>query len=270
MFGFVGLIVLTLFLTMVFTSILFGVNIVDIKNNWANRRCEPLIMFTAPLYQKSDDKRNASNFAYENLSYCLRTLSVATMAQAFAPLFDSLKSNFKVIQVVMTLFSSMRIYLKMLLTQFTNIFEDRFSTFKSIFEQFRLGFAKLTSAHERINAIITATIFQAITGITFLKNFVQFVIMVIFIILGILAAMMIILLFIFFPGIAIIGTTTAILMAAGLGAGAAAVEGAFCLHPETQISLAYGEAKPIKEIKLEMCFHRVLRHLYIQIVYMVF
>jgi len=207
-------------------------------------------MFTAPLYQKSSDKRNATDFAYENLSYCLRTVSVATMAQAFAPLFESLKSNFKVIEVVTKIFSSMRLYLQMLLTQFTNIFEDRFSTFKSVFERFRLGFRKLKSAHDRINAIITSTIFQALTGITFLKNFVQFVIMVIFIILGILAAMMILLIFIFFPGIAIITTTTAILMAAGLGAGAAAVEGAFCLHPETMIRLAYGEAKPIKEIKL--------------------
>ena len=250
MFGFVGLIVLTLFLTLIFTSILFGINIIDVQNNWPDRRCEPLIMFTAPLYQKSNDKRNATNFAYENLSFCLRTLSVATMAKAFSPLFDSLKSNFKVIQVVTTLFSSMRIYLKMLLDQFTNIFEDRFSTFRTIFEQFRLGFRKLESAHERINAIMTASLFQAITGIIFLKNFVKFVIMVIFIILGILAAMMILLIFIFFPGIAIIGTTTAILMAAGLGAGAAAVEGAFCLHPETSIALADGSYKPIKEIQL--------------------
>ena len=250
MFGFIGLIVLILLLTMGMSAILFGTNIIDIMNNWPTRRCEPFVMFTAPLYKPSSDKRSTTEFAFDNFTFCLQTLSSNVMAGAFSPLFNMLKENFNVIDVAMGLFKNFRFYFKTLIDRFTNIIEDRFQQFKNVFDMFRVGFTKLESAFGRINGMILATIFQAMSGYTFIQNLIQFVIKIVIIIIIILAALVIFLFFIMFPVIPIILTTISIIAAAGLGAAVNGYTGAFCLHPNTSIMLAEGSSILIKNIKI--------------------
>ena len=250
MFGFIGLIVLILLLTMGMSAILFGTNIIDIMNNWAERRCEPFVMFTAPLYKPSYDKRSTTEFAFDNFTFCLQTLSSNVMSGAFSPLFNMLKQNFNVIDVAMGLFKNFRFYFKTLIDQFTNIIEGRFQQFKNVFDLFRFGFTKVESALGRVNGMIIATIFQAMSGYTFIQNIIQFVIKIVIIIIIILAALVIFLFFVMFPVIPMILTTIGIITAAGLGAAVGGYTGAFCLHPNTLIMLSDGSSIPIKNIKL--------------------
>ena len=250
MVGFMGLIILIVLLTTVFAAILFGTNVIEIKNDWVNRRCGPYVMFTAPLYQPFDDKRSSTEFAIDNLMFCLSSLSKDALASAFAPLYEHLKGFFSTITVIQTLMNNFRSYFSQLGSKFESIIGDRFQKFISVFDLFRQGIRKMLSAFSRNNAILIATLLQGMAGFTFIQNLVQFVIKVVIIIIVILASLVIFLFFIMFPVIPVIITTIGILTAAGLGAAVASYSGAFCLHPLTSIILQDGTYKKIGEIQL--------------------
>jgi hypothetical protein len=250
MVGFIGLIILIILLTTIFAAILFGTNIVEIRNDWANRRCDPYVMFTAPFYQPSDDKRSSTEFAIDNFMFCLSTLSNDALSSAFTPLYEALKGFFSTITVIQSLMNNFRSYFSHLGSQFESIIGDRFHKFISVFDIFRDGLRKMISAYSRNNAILIASFLQGMAGFTFIQNFVQFIIKVVIIIIVILATLVIFLFFIMFPVIPVIMTTIGILTAAGLGAAVASYSGAFCLHPSTDIILQDGTHKPIKEIIL--------------------
>ena len=250
MFGFIGLIVLIMILTIGLSAILFGTNIIDIMSNWTTRRCEPFVMFTAPLYKPGYDKRSTTEFAIDNFTFCLQTLSSDVMSGAFSPLFNMLKENFKVIDVASGLFKNFRFYFKTLIDKFTSIFESRYQQFRNLFDMFNHGFTKLESAFARINGMIIAIIFQAMSGYTFIQNLIQFIIKIIIIIIIILAALVFFLFFFMFPVIPMILTTIGIITAAGLGAAVGGYTGAFCLHPNTSIMLSNGISVPIKNINI--------------------
>jgi hypothetical protein len=207
-------------------------------------------MFTAPLYKPGYDKRSTTEFAIDNFTFCLQTLSSNVMSGAFAPLFNMLKQNFKVIDVAKGLFKNFRFYFKTLIDRFTGIIGDRYQQFKNIFDMFNHGFTKLESAFGRINGMIIAIIFQAMSGYTFIQNLIQFIIKIIIIIIVILAALVFFLFFFMFPVIPLILTTIGIITAAGLGAAVGGYTGAFCLHPNTSIMLSEGSSIPIKNIKI--------------------
>ena len=250
MFGFIGLIVLIILLTTIFAAILFGTNIVEIRNDWANRRCDPYVMFTAPFYQPSDDNRSSTDFAIDNFIFCLSSLSNDALSSAFTPLYEALKGFFSTITVIQSLLNNFRSYFSQLGSQFESIIGDRFHKFISVFDLFRDGLRKMISAYSRNNAILIGTFLQGMAGFTFIQNFVQFVIKVVIIIIVVLATLVIFLFFVMFPVIPVIMTTIGILTAAGLGAAVSSYSGAFCLHPWTDIILQDGSYKPIHEIKL--------------------
>ena len=250
MFGFIGLIILTILLTTILAAILFGTNIIEIKNNWAERRCDPYVMFTAPLYKKSDDTRSSTDFAIDNFMFCISSLSNDALSSAFAPIYEALQGFFGTINIIQGLMNNFRSYFKQLGSQFESILGDRFHKFISVFDIFRVGMKKLESAFSRNNAILIATLFQGMAGYTFIQNFVQFIIKIVIIIIAVLASLVIFLFFVMFPVIPVILTTIGILTAAGFGAAVGSYTGAFCLHPSTNIILQNGSYKPIYEIKL--------------------
>jgi hypothetical protein len=250
MFGFIGLIMMTTLLTTILCGILFGTNIIEIKNNWKERRCDPYVMFTAPLYQKSGSEESSSEFAFNNFMFCIQTLSSDSLASVFAPIYEILKGFFSTITVIKTLMNKFRSYFSSLISLFEGIVGERFQKFSVLFDLFRVGIKKLESAYSRNGAIITATLFQGMSGIVFMQNLVAFVVKVVIIIIAVLAALVIFLFFVMFPVIPIIITTIGILTAAGLGAAVGSYTGAFCLHPSTKIVLNNGSYRPINEINL--------------------
>jgi len=250
MFGFIGLIMMTTLLTTILCGILFGTNIIEIKNNWPKRRCEPYVMFTAPLYQKSGSEESSADFAFNNFMYCVETLSSDSLSTVFAPIYEILKGFFNTISVIKTLLNNFRSYFTGLTSLFEGIIGERFKKFTVLFDLFRVGMKKLESAYSRNGAILTATLFQGMSGIVFMQNFVSFIIKVVIIIIAVLAALVIFLFFAMFPVIPVIITTIGILTAAGFGAAVGSYTGAFCLHPSTKIVLNNGSYKPINEINL--------------------
>ena len=190
MIGFVGLIILILFLTTVFAAILFGTDVIEIRNDWVNRRCDPYVMFTAPLYQPFDDKRSSTEFGIDNFMFCLSSLSNGALSSAFAPLYEALKKFFSTITVIQTLMNSFRSYFSDLGSKFESIIGNRFQKFISVFDLFRQGIRKMLSAFSRNNAILIATLLQGMAGFTFIQNFVQFIIKVVIIIFGLLLVML--------------------------------------------------------------------------------
>ena len=250
MFGFIGLIILTILLTTILAAVLFGTNIIEIKNNWAERRCDPYVMFTAPLYKKTDDTRSSTDFAIDNFMFCINSLSNDALSSAFAPIYEALKGFFGTINIIQGLMNNFRSYFSQLKGQFESILGDRFHKFLSVFDIFRVGIKKLESAFLRNNAILLATLFQGMAGYTFIQNFVQFIIKIVIIIIAVLASLVIFLFFVMFPVIPVILTTIGILTAAGFGAAVGSYTGAFCLHPSTNIILQDGSYKSINKIKL--------------------
>ena len=250
MFGFIGLIMMTILLTTILCGILFGTNIIEIRNEWKTRRCEPYVMFTAPLYQKSGSEESSADFAFNNFMYCVQTLSADSLSSVFAPIYEILKGFFSTITVIKTLLTNFRSYFSTLISLFEGIVGERFQKFSVVFDLFRVGMKKLESAYSRNGAILTATLFQGMSGIVFLQNFVAFVLKVVIIIIAVLAALVIFLFFVMFPVIPVILTTIGILTAAGLGAAVGSYTGAFCLHPSTNIVLNNSSYKPINEINL--------------------
>jgi hypothetical protein len=109
---------------------------------------------------------------------------------------------------------------------------------------------KIKQGLSRTNAALVSMVYQAISGIKFFQNMVQFVIMVVMIIIGILAALVIFLFFVMIPVIPLILTTISLLVAAGLGGAVSSYGGAFCLHPSTQIVLSNNTTKYVTNIRL--------------------
>lgn len=250
MFGFIGLIIMISVLTIILAGILFGTNIIEIKNNWAKMRCSAYVMFTAPFYQPSDDKRSSTDFAIDNFMFCISSLSNEALASAFTPIYESLQGFFSTITIFKSLLNSFRSYFSQLMEQFESMIGDRFRKFITVFDLFRFGMKKMESALSRNSAIILASLLQGISGITFIQNLVQFILKVVIIIIAILAALVIFLFFVMFPVIPVIITTIGIITAAGFGAAVGSYTGAFCLHPSTKIILQDGTYKTIDKIVL--------------------
>lgn len=250
MVGLIGLMIMILFLTTIMSAILFGTSIIEIMNSWKERRCEPYVIFTAPLYKKSTDERSATNFALDNLMFCIEHLSDDIMGEAFAPIYEILKGSFTTIAAITGLLTNFRGYFKTLMDQFEGIINTRFRKFITVFDLFRVGLVKLESAFGRINGVLIATLYQSMAGYVFIQNMVQAIVKIVIIMISILAAMVVFLFFVMFPVIPIILTTIGLITSAGLGAAVGSYTGAFCLDPSTSIVLSNNTTKPIKSIDL--------------------
>jgi hypothetical protein len=248
MLAFGGLVVSMILLTIGFSGILTGSSIEGVKNDWANKRCNLFIMFTAFLYKSKDDSRTSWEFSKDNFSYCADQLGTDTARKAFAPLYKIFEQLLQSAKQIMSVANSLRIFIANKMKTFSTIINERFYKFIHIFDQFRLGYVKMLDALKKSQAITTALLFQGLSGIRFILNMKDFVIKVVLIIMAILIAMMIFMFFLVIPFVPIvIAPTLAVL--AGVGVGVAGSD-AFCLHPDTIVPLADYTLKKISTIQL--------------------
>jgi len=248
--GFIGLILMVFFLTILFAGILIQTDIQDIMSNWDKRRCDIFVIFAAMFLKPRSDPRSASDFAISNFEFCLRENAVSVISSAFAPLFDIFKQQLGAGSIIMNIMSNFRSYLKTAVGSFSSILQERLQQFYGLFDKFIFSFLKIKQGLSRTNAALVSMVYQAISGIKFFQNMVQFVIMVVMIIIGILAALVIFLFFVMIPVIPLILTTISLLVAAGLGGAVSSYGGAFCLHPSTQIVLSNNTTKYVTNIRL--------------------
>lgn len=248
MLAFGGLIVAMLILTIGFSGILTGSSIEGVKRDWANKRCNLFTMFTAFLYKPKDDSRTSWEFSKDNFSYCADQLGTDVGKQAFAPLYQIFRQLMQSANQIMSVANSLRIFIANKMKTFSIILNERFYKFIHIFDQFRLGYVKMLDALKKSQAITTALLFQGLSGIRFILNMKDFVIKVVLIIMAILIALMIFMFFLVIPFVPIvIAPTLAVL--AGVGVGVAGSD-AFCLHPDTLITLSDTTFKKISNIHL--------------------
>jgi len=239
-----------LFLTILFARILIQTDIQDVMNNWDKRRCDVIVMFMAIFFKPSTDPRSATEFAASNFEFCVGENATNVIASAFAPLFDIFKQQLGTGSVIMNIMNNFRSYLKTAVESFSSILQDRLQQFYGLFDKFIFSFLKIKQGLSQVNAALIAMVYQAISGVKFFQNMIQFIIKVVIIIIAILAVLVIFLFLVMIPVIPLILTTISILVAAGLGGAVSSYGGAFCLHPSTQIVLSNNTTKSVSEICL--------------------
>jgi hypothetical protein len=239
------------FLLIIGLGVLLGsLDIQNIKADWANRRCDPTVMFSAFLYKPSSDPRSASAFATDNFNFCLRNLVKEVFNILLAPALGVFSQQMSAANTTGQVFNSIRNQLGNQFRSFSSIFDSFFDTYKRTTLQISRITQLIRAAMLKVSAVIVSIVFMGLSLMTSLLNTYDFIIKVVIIILGIIVAMIILLFFALIPFMPVIFTTIAILTAAGMGGAVGGMAGAFCLHPNTKIALHDGAKISIKSINI--------------------
>ena len=244
---FIGL----LLIFMIGLGVLLGsMDIKNIKAEWAKRRCDPTIMFSAFLYKPSSDPRSASNFAADNFAFCVRSLIDDIFKELLAPLLGVFSAQMGAANTTAGIFNSVRNQIGNAFRSFTDIFNDFFETYKRGTMQLSRVTQLIKQSMLKVSAIVVSTVFMGLSLMISLLNTYDFVVKVVIIIMMILVAMIILLFFALIPVMPIIFTTIAVMTAAGLGSALGGASGAFCIDPNAKVLMEDGSYKRLRDIVL--------------------
>lgn len=230
----------------------------EVKADWANRRCDPLVIAGGFMYKPDSDKRSSSEFAFDNFKFCTERFVKHTIMGSLTPFFALFKPIIGLASGVSKVFNGLRQMLHSMYNSFLQII----GKFYKIFERYIIETSRVTqllkASFGKINASLTASIYMAISLMTAGYNAFKFMILVTQIILGILSGLSIILFFVLAPfGSLIAAVTAAISIAVNTVIGVAMGDGfenqnitkdAFCFTGDTLIQMSNGITKKISEL----------------------
>ena len=230
----------------------------EVKADWANRRCDPLVITGGFMYKPDSDPRPSSEFAFDNLKFCTERFVKHTIMETLAPLFTSFAPIVGLAGGVSKIFNGLR----QMLHQMYNSFLQIIGKFYQIFERYILEVSRVTqllkSSFGKINATLTSSIYMAISIMTAGYNSFKFIVLVTQVILGVISGLAVVLFFQLAPfGALIAAVTAAITTAVNTVIGSAMSDGfenklaiseGFCFTANTQILLVSGKKKPISEL----------------------
>jgi hypothetical protein len=251
-----AIVLLTLFLAIIFGLIFSKGEVEKVKANWAERRCEPGVMFAGFLYKSNEDPRSSSEFAVDNFSFCMKSLVDSVMQKVMAPIFFSFKSLVATTEAAAKPLNNMRLGTGNIFRGFTSILDSFHGRFQQTGMQFMRISARIQMAFNRMLGIILSTFYAGLSSFIASTNFIAFIIRVVIIIMLIMLAIFIILIFILFPFmpiimsaisvIAIIVTIFTGIMVDNLSD----IEDGFCFAGDTQVQMADGSMKSINVIEV--------------------
>jgi len=226
-----------------------------IMADWANQRCNPLVMIAASYLKPDDDPQSSSDFASGNFQFCMKQIVQDIMSIVMAPVSFVMGEQANGVKIVMDAFNSIREIIANMMKEFMSFFEPVFKKFNDITYQIGIVFQKLKSAFQKANSMLLSTVFIGLSFIQTMNNMINLTIKVVFIILDIMIALLIILFFVLWPLIPllIIPVIVAITSLGGSrGDDAASRKGAFCFVPETPVCVEGGGTCRIDEVKIGM------------------
>jgi hypothetical protein len=230
-------------------SIVKSLDIVAVKNEWADRRCELFVMAAAPLFKPTDDDRTATQFAADNFDFCMRNLQSQTLKSAMSPIYEMMQGQVGASDTVASTLNNLRTIMSNTVNNTIGVVIGSFyEQFKKYAAAASLTAQRLRMAMNRISVSTTAMLYMAISTIRGILNAIDFILLVAIIVVTILAVLFIILFFVLFPSVPLILSVIALLVAAGVQVGG--LRNTFCFAPETRIMCETGLTRPISSIKV--------------------
>lgn len=242
-------IVISLALSYGLARIIVSSKIDEIIGNWAQYRCDPPILITANLFKPKTDPRSGADFAMDNFTFCTSELAKWALSMALKPVFDvfyqMVNAAIQSIGFTMNL-RTLAASLYNGLMRIVDIFARRFNL---TIHQIHRTFLLQVSAFQKANAIANASIYAGISILRTIMNLFELMIIVVISILVILVVLVIFLFFIFAPVLPVIIVAISIISATAFAGSVGGMAGAFCFDPETEVLMADGSRKSMKDVK---------------------
>jgi hypothetical protein len=248
--SFLSIIVLIIALTVGGAVLMSGLEVEQIKSDWANRRCEPSVMFSAFMFKPTGYPGSSFSFSADNFDFCINNV--------LSRVFDSIMSIFikvagKQTDAVSGLSNVQNMIQNMIanaVRSFQNAIDPFYKTYKAGIAQVARISHAIQRSLQRTNATLTGLLYSGISMLYAVINSVNFAIKVVVIMLAILAALVIILFLFFLPAIPVILAAIATLVGVGVAVGGYAE--VFCFAGDTPVILYDKTVCPISELSIGM------------------
>ncbi len=210
----------------------------DIKNNWNQRRCEPLVMTMAHLVAKEGE--DPQKFAADNFQFCIGKLVQSSLMMVIAPMLKVFSQQVDATKPLQESINSLRGSAGSLIAPIHALFGTMWDKFGFVIYQIVRIFVKMMSAFDRVFGIATASLFAGMSMIKAIENSMNFVINVCIIILTILVILVIFLFFIMWPVIPVVLTLIGVLSASIHAGRVGGMAGSFCVAGNTLVRTEKG------------------------------
>jgi hypothetical protein len=248
--SFIPLIILTLTLVFGGAALMSRLEISQIKADWANRRCEPSVLFSSFLYKPDGYPNSAATFAADNFSFCSDTIIENILNQIISMFLTIIGKQSSTSNVIHSIQNTIQSMISNVSSTFVELMDPFYKSYSAGVAQVARITQAIRRSLQRINAIIVAQIYSGISVLYALLNSIDFIVKVVLIILGILLAIVILLFLFFFPVIPMILAVISALVIAGLGAMVGGMAATFCLAENTPVLMADNTVKKIKDLHI--------------------
>jgi hypothetical protein len=230
-----------------------------VKANWAERRCDPLVVAGGFMYKPHSDNRSSAEFGFDNMKFCTEKFVKHTIMETLSPIFAAFSPIVGLAGGVNKIFNGLRQMLHSMYMSFLQIIQK----FYQIFERYILQASRVTyqlrASFLKINASLVATVYMALSIMIAGYNSFKFIVRVTKIILGVLSGLSFVLMFVLAPFGALIAAVTGAINTAinviisrqmpdGFEGTQYKQSDAFCFAPDTKIILSDGTEKLISEL----------------------
>jgi len=242
----VPLLVTTLVLVSVFAYSFALLQLEDIRHNWNDRRCEPLVMMMANMVP-TDPNINSSDFSSDNFNFCITQLIDSSIAIFLAPMLSLFSKQVDATKPINDSMNYLKSMAASLLAPLYSLFDTLWRKFGYVIYHMARIFYKLHSAMDRVFSIAVASLFAGMSMYKAIQNAIGFTFQVIIAILIILVILVIFLYFIMWPLIPIILVMIGILSSTVYAANVSGMSGSFCAAGDTLVKMKSGW-KPVSEV----------------------
>lgn len=155
-------IALLAFLIFILYLIIYGMDIANVSNSWAENRCKPHIMPFASLY--------GYNTA-ENFNYCMTNIIKDQAGDSLGPIYQILSGFIGTISTLVQTANSLRVALATLFGGITKVFQEFSERINSLIVRIRVATVRIKMLFGRLFATFYAVIYMGMSGITAVSNF---------------------------------------------------------------------------------------------------
>ncbi len=222
----------------------------SIMANWAKERCRLPVMASAFLYKPSDYQGSAFQFSQDNYNFCMKNYARTAMNVAAQPALNVIKSQTDATGTVQSLQNSVRNMLGNVQSSFTDVMGQFYNRYSAGRGQASRIFQYLRSGMYRIQGVIGAIVYTAISLYAAMMNTIELIIYVIMIIMLIIAVL---LMFIFtsipiWPFIGLITATMVLISLMGFGYLLGGSGGTACFADGTKVLDENGNTINIEDL----------------------
>lgn len=243
----VPLLAVTIGFISIFTYIFANAELTDIRKNWNERRCEPVVISMAHLVP-TDEGVDTNKFSSDNFHFCLSKIMLSSVSTFLSPMLSLFSKQVDTVEPILQSINSLRKNSASLMDPLQKLTGGLWQKFNFVFYQMARIFGKMFSAMDRVLGISVASIFAGMAMYKGIQNMMEYVIQVCITILTILVILVIFAWFYLFPLVPLILTLIGVLSATVHAGRVGGMGGAFCVSPDTLVVISGGGKKRVDEI----------------------